>query len=231
MNRILRITLNILRSGQFSALVALAGLGLLFTASGVKAGGCAVPSKTAAPPAILFVSPQADAKSLDHQEGEEWDRPSIVGLWHVVYTAKSAPPPPAFPPTPFQFNQSFKTWHGDGTEFENAFLPAAGGNICYGVWKDLGDGRVKLHHIGLMFGTEGNPPAYVGMPPEYLTNIFTVDETNKVAPDGKTYSGYFDFKLYLPSACAADSAGIYTCTGTPLAEITGATFANRIAVD
>ncbi len=231
MNRILGITMNILRSGRFSALVALAGLGLLLTASAAKAGCAPVPYKAGAAPAIPFVSPTADNKSFDHQEAEEWDRPSIVGLWHVVYTATSAPPPPAFPPTPFQFNQSFKTWHADGTEFENAFLPGAGGNICYGVWKDLGDGRVKLHHIGVMFGTEGNPPVYVGMPPEYLTNIFTVDETEKVAPNGKTYSGFFDFKLYLPSACAESAAGTYTCTGTPLVEITGSAQGARIAVD
>jgi hypothetical protein len=228
MNRILGITFNILRSGRLSAVVAFAGLGLLFTASGAKAGGCAVPSKAGTAPSVRFVSPQTDAKSSDRQEGEEWDKLTIVGLWNVIYTAKSAPPPPAFPATPFQFAESFKTWHGDGTEFENAFLPPA--NICFGVWKDLGDGRVKLHHIGLMFGTEGNPPAYVGTPPEYVTNIFTVDETNKVAPNGKNYSGYFDFKLYLPTACS-NNGGSYTCTGTPLAEITGTTFGTRITAD
>lgn len=218
-----------LRRAQFAALVALLGLGLLFTAAGVKAAGCSpLPYKAGAAPSIPFVSPKTDAKSLDHEEGEEWDRPTIVGLWHVIYTAKSAPPPPAFPPTPFQFAESLKTWHADGTEFENAFLPPA--NLCFGVWKDLGDGRVKLHHIGLMFGTEGNPPALVGTPPEYVTNIFTVDETNKVAPDGKTYKGTFEFKLYLPTACT-DSAGTYTCTGTPLAEITGTTLGTRFTVD
>lgn len=231
MNRILGITLKILRSGQLSALVAMAALGLLFTASGAKAGGCAPLShKAGAAPLIPFVSPQADGKSLDHQEDEDGDRPTIVGLWHLIYTAKSAPPPPAFPPTPFQFLESLKTWHADGTEFENAFLPPAGGNICFGAWKDLGKGRVKLHHIGVMFGTEGNPPAYVGVPPEDVTNIFTVDETDQVAPNGKTYSGFFDFKLYLPTACAA-SAGTYTCTGTPLAEVTGTTLGTRITVD
>jgi hypothetical protein len=231
MNRILGITLKMLRSGRLSAVIALVGLGLLFTASAANAGCAPVPYKAGTAPTIPFVSPRADGNSLDHQEGEDWDRPSIVGLWHVVYTAKSAPPPPAFPPTPFQFNQSFKTWQAGGTEFENAFLPPAGGNICYGVWKELDDGRVKLHHIGLMFGTEGNPPAYVGTPPEYLTNIFTVDETNKVASDGRTYSGFFDFKLYLPSACAESAAGTYTCTGTPLAEVTGTTLGSRITVD
>ncbi len=231
MNRILGITLKILRSGRFSALVALAGLGLLFTASGVKAGGCSpLPYKVgAAAPPIPFVSPSVDGKSLV-QESEEWKKPTIVGLWHLIYTANSAPPPPAFPPTPFQFLESFKTWHADGTEFENAFLPPAGGNICFGVWKELGDGRVKLHHIGVMFGTEGNPPAYLGMPPQFVTNIFTVDETDKVAPNGKTYSGFFDFKLYLPSACA-DNAGTYTCTGTPIAEVMGTTLGTRITVD
>lgn len=89
---------------------------------------------------------------------------------------------------------------------------------------------MKLHHIGLMFGTEGNPPAYVGAPPEYVTNIFTIDETDKVAPDGKTYSGVFDFKIYLPTACA-DNAGAYTCTGTPIAELTGTSLGTRITVD
>jgi hypothetical protein len=98
MNQILEITLRIIRSGRFSALVALAGLGLLFTASGVKAGGCApLPYKAGAAPTIPFVSPQADGKSLDHQEGEEWDRPTFVGLWNVIYTAKIRAPSPCFP--------------------------------------------------------------------------------------------------------------------------------------
>ena len=141
MNRILGITLKILRSGQLSALVAMAALGLLFTASGAKAGGCAPLShKAGAAPLIPFVSPQADGKSLDHQEDEDGDRPTIVGLWHLIYTAKSAPPPPAFPPTPFQFLESLKTWHADGTEFENAFLPPAGGNICLRSLEGLGEG-------------------------------------------------------------------------------------------
>jgi hypothetical protein len=148
------------RSGRFSALVALVGLGLLFTASGTKAGGCALPYKTGTAPSIPFVSPHGD----DHQEGEKSTKPArIVGLWHLIYTATSASGP--FPPTPFQFLESFKTWHADGTEFENAFLPPTGGNICFGVWKDLGDGLVKLHHFGLMFDSMGN-----------VSNIFTVDK-------------------------------------------------------
>jgi hypothetical protein len=204
---------QVLRSGRFSALVALVALGLLSTTSGAKAGGCAVSYKAGATASIPFVSPHGD----DHQRGEDSNRRAgIVGLWHVIYTAtydNNFPPGGPYPPTPFPFVESFKTWHADGTEFENAFLPPAGGNICFGVWKDLDDGSVKLHHIGLMFGPDGS-----------LSAIFTVDETDTVASDGKTYKGMFDFKLWPPSY---DAVGV----GTPIAEVKGTTAATRITVD
>jgi len=190
--------------------VALVGLGLLLNASSAKAD-CSLVNKTGAAPSIPFVSPPGRISS-NHQEDEKSNKSaSIVGLWHLIYTATSASGP--FPPTPFQFLESFKTWHADGTEFENAFLPPTGGNICFGVWKDLGDGRVKLHHIGLMFDATGN-----------VSNIFTVDEKDTVASNGKTYSGTFDFKLWPPSFDAVD-------IGSPLAEVTGTTAGTRITVE
>jgi hypothetical protein len=199
-----------LRSGRFFALVALAGLVLLFTASGAKAAGCAVPSKAGAAPSIPFVSPHGD----DQQQSEGFGEPaSIVGLWHLNYTAEAESGAPIFPPAPFPFLESFKIWHGDGTEFENAFMPPAGGNICFGVWKDLGEGTVKLHHIGLMFDSTGG-----------VSNIFTVDEKDTVARNGQTYSGTFDFKLWPPSFAAVG-------VGTPIAEVTGKTAGTRINVD
>ena len=216
---------QVLRSGRFSALIALAGLGLLFTASGVKAGCAPLPYKAGAALSIPFVSPHGDDDSNEPD--------TIVGLWHVLYTGKldnNFPPGGPYPPLPFPFLESFKTWHADGTEFENAFLAPTGGNICFGVWKDIGHDGVKLHHVGVMFATDGNPPQYVGTPPGFVTNIFTVDETDIVAPNGKTYSGYFDFKLYLPSDCANSVSG-YVCTGAPLAEVKGTTFGVRVTVD
>jgi hypothetical protein len=209
-----------LRSGQLAALVALVGLGLLFTASGVKAAGCAgVPYKAAAAASAPFVSPQAQAddESLNRQESEDSNRPaSIVGLWHLIYTGNTDnnfPPGGPFPPTPFQFAETFKMWHGDGTEWENAVLPPSGGNMCFGVWKDLGHRTVKLHHVGLMFGPDGS-----------LVATFTVDEIDKVSADGKTYSGTFDFRLWGPSFSAIG-------VGAPISEVTGTTAATRITVD
>ena len=198
-------TFRVPGSGRLTALVAFVLLALLFTA-GVAKAGCAVPYKAAAAPAIPFVSP--------HWEDE--GKASIVGLWHVIYTGTSDdnfPPGGPFPPTPFQFLESFKTWHADGTEFENAFLPPTGGNICFGVWKEVEDRTVKLHHIGLMFNPDGS-----------LLAIFTVDETDKVASNGKSYQGSFDFKLWPPSY---DAVG----TGTPISEVKGTTAATRIGVD
>ena len=200
-----------LRKGRFVALMALVGFGLLFATSSAKAGGCAVPSKTGVAPAIPFVSPSGD----DRQQAEEFGLPvSIVGLWHVNFTAEAESGAPIFPPVPFAFGESLKTWHADGTEFENAFKPPAGGNICYGVWKDLGEGSVKLHHLGLIFdSTTGN-----------LLNIFTLDEKDTVARNNQTYSGTFDFKVW-PSSFAA--VGV----GTPIAEVTGTIVATRVNVD
>jgi hypothetical protein len=193
--------MKIFQSVRFCALAGLVALGVLFITSGAKAD-CGIPHKAVATLRISFLDPQ--------QDGESKESAKIVGLWHVIYTATDASGP--FPPTPFQFVESYKTWHGDGTEFENAFLPPVGGNICFGVWKHTKDHSVKLHHIGLMFDAAGK-----------VSNIFTVDEIDRVADDGKTYTGNFDFKLF-------DPTDVYG-TGTPLAEVKGTTAGTRITVD
>jgi hypothetical protein len=127
--------------------------------------------------------------------------PTIVGLWHVAYTTSGGSP----------FNDTFDTWHADGTEFENAFLAPAVGDICMGVWKKTGARSVKLHHLGWIFD-----PA---TPTATATNTFTLDEDVTVAPDGKTYSGKFTFK-------------IWNLDGSPTTTVvTGMIAATRITVD
>ena len=64
-----------------------------------------------------------------------------------------------------------------------------------------------------MFGSDGK-----------VSNIFTDDEKIKVASNGQTYTGTFDFKLWPPSF---DAVGV----GTPIAEATGSVAATRINVD
>lgn len=136
---------------------------------------------------------------LGQAEGGEWRdaRDPIVGLWHVVYTAGGK-----------IFNETLDQWHSDGTEFENAFLPPAVGDICFGVWKPTGWHTVKLHHIGWTFDGTGTTTA---------NGTFTLDESNKVAEDGKTYTGAFTFKTF-PN----EGKGV---------EVTGTILATRITVD
>ena len=210
-----------LQRGRFTVLAALVASVLLFSSAGAKAGGCAPSYKAGAASSIPFVSPQEDA-AANRQEGADWNNKpaTIVGLWHVIYTATSSTsgplPVPVIPPGPpnsFQFVESLKTWHADGTEFENAFLPPTGGNFCYGVCKDLGDGHVKLHHIGLRFAADGS-----------ISNIFTIDETDAVASNDKTYKSNFTMKLWPPYF---DLVGV----GTPVQVIKGTTAATRITVD
>jgi len=61
--------------------------------------------------------------------------PTIVGLWHVIYTNSG---------DQSLFNDTFDTWHSDGTEFESAFLAPAGGDVCVGVWKQVSHLSVVL---------------------------------------------------------------------------------------
>ena len=206
--------------GRIAALAVIAVAGVLFSTSAAKAG-CGMPSKVALAPAAPFVNPQINAPFSPAYNGDSredsHEAADIVGLWHVVYTATyttSGPlPVPIVPPAPaFPFVQSFKTWHSDGTEFDNAFLPPAGGNICYGVWKDIGHRTVKVHHVGLMFASDGS-----------LANVFYEDEVDTVSVDGKTYEGTFDQRLYDPT----DIFG----TGPVVQEFKGTTAATRITLD
>lgn len=123
--------------------------------------------------------------------------PTVIGLWHAIYTNSA---------NNEVFNDSFKSWHIDGTEIESAFLSPAGGNVCMGVWKPTGLRTAELHHTGWLFNA--------ATPTATASNYFTVDETITVAPNGKTYSGTFTFKVWNldGSATPVEVQGTITAT-------------------
>lgn len=134
---------------------------------------------------------------------------SIVGLWHVIYTNSA---------DNSTFNDTFDTWHSDGTEFETAFLPPVGGDVCVGVWKQTGPHTVTLHHVGWLFSpfdSNGNATNLNGT----ATNSFTLDETITVAANGESYRGSFTFKIW-------NLDGTFTGVETP-----GTIAATRITVN
>lgn len=204
--------------GRLAALIGLAAIGSFGSASAAAAAGCASPVNAGSDPAA-FLSARATAAVPPIQQGNDngGNAALIVGMWHVIYTATySTPGPipvPVIPPGPpdsFVFAETMKTWHADGTEWEEKIEPAPVG-FCFGVWRQTGRDSVKLHHFGAVTSPDGKVVA-----------IFYLDEVNRVAPGGSSYSGTWDFRLYGPT----DVLG----TGPVLQEIKGTAAATRITV-
>ena len=183
-----------LGSGSLALVVALC----LFVLPTCANAACGRFGATGAEPAIKL-------PPLPHMSDDfrfEPGIPPIVGLWHVIYTNSA---------DQSTFNDTFDTWHIDGTEFESAFLAPASGNICVGVWKESGPRSVKLHHVGWLFSPS--------TPSATATNSFTIEAEITVAPDCKSYSGHFTFKVWNLDG-----------TATPV-EVTGTIAATRITVN
>jgi hypothetical protein len=153
----------------FRGTIAVASLALAATSAHATCGFTGIGSAGAIKMPML----QAESEALGASKGFD---PSIVGLWAVTYTANGG-----------VFNQTFDTWHSDGTEFESAFLPVLIGNICEGVWKCTGRFTVRLHHVGWTFDPVKGGPA---------DGTFTIDQSNTIARNGQTYTGTFVFKTY-----------------------------------
>ena len=204
MNRIVRNSVfSILSDGSLqvrryaSGVFVLAALCFFLVPTCAKAAcGSFGPGSTQASiklPAVANAAIDADSR---------FDNPTIVGLWHVIYTNSA---------DQSTFNDTFDTWHSDGTEFESAFLAPAAGDVCVGVWKRTSFRSVTLHHVGWLFNPS-NPLATA-------TNTFTLDEEVTVAEDNKSYRGRFTFK-------------VWNLDGSPTpVEVTGAMAATRITVN
>jgi len=99
---------------------------------------------------------------------------SIVGVWQVTLIVGGNP-----------VLQTMKSWHSDGTEYDNADLPPTAGNVCQGVWVSTGPRKIHNRHIGWTFDSSSNPSGY-----------FIEVEDDRVARDGNSYKGPFDQKFY-----------------------------------
>jgi hypothetical protein len=203
-------------TGRFAVLLGLGVAGLLMTAS-QAAANCVGPGRPGSAP-VSLLSPGLALAPLGQGNGNGGGPSTIVGLWHVVYTATAATsgpiPVPVIPPGPpdsFQFIESMKTWHADGTEWEEKIQPAPAG-FCFGVWAHGPRDTVRLHHFGALTAPDGS-----------VTGIFWMDEVDRVAADGRTYTGTWVFRLFGPS----DVLG----TGPLLQQISGTMEAARITVN
>src|SRR5271163_3833171 len=98
MNRTAKVVFQALWSNRFRAAFAVLVMsGMLFTAVDSKACATPNPGKTAIPFKLPPQEPSADGR-------DGFEPPTIVGLWHTVYTMDGATP--TTPP----FLESLKIW-------------------------------------------------------------------------------------------------------------------------
>lgn len=143
----------------------------------------------------------------------DWNsQPSIVGMWHVVFTAQT------MNNAPFSqvIDNAVAQWHSDGTEIMNSVRAAQDGNFCLGVWRQTGDRTYLLNHIPW----QGNvwdpmaPPDTIGAPQGGAQII----EKIILSRDGNSYSGSFTLNGY-------------DTTGKVTVSFTGQISATRITPD
>ena len=140
----------------------------------------------------------------------DWDsEPSIIGMWHVVFTAQTMNGA-AFSGV---IDNAVVQWHPDGTEIMNSARSAQDGSFCLGVWERTGARTYLLNHIpwqGNVYNPMA-PPDTIGAPQGGAQII----EKITLRPDGNSYSGYFTLHAY-------------DTTGKVYASFTGVISAKRI---
>ena len=155
-----------------------------------------------------FGGRQADPASLQLvADGPD----SIVGMWHVTFTAWGNQPGP---PDGTPIDNALVTWHSDGTELMNSARPPQDGDFCMGVWKRTGRNSYKLNHFAWLANDTANAPGGIGNP----AGPTRILEEVTVSPDGKHYTGTFTLDAY-------------DTLGNQVAHIIGVIAGTRITLD
>ena len=164
-----------MKPGMFSKSVTLTTITvaalMLVTATGAEA---VCIDKKAEFTAKRFLIPQLQNGIESAQEGES--NASIVGLWSVDFLL----------PNGDLYDQGFEQWHSDGTELtlDNAVSPAFG-NICLGVWKQVGPRTVKLTHVEWNWDANGK-----------VAGTFWLWMTATVSRNGRSFTATFKTDSY-----------------------------------
>jgi hypothetical protein len=195
------------------ALTMLAVGSLIFAATSAQAQ-CGLPTKLVKPANwnLQLGQPRLLRTTLGGQDDLPEFGPSIVGMWHVTFTAQTMNGQ-SIPNT--VVDNALVVWHSDKTEIMNSGRPPQDGDFCMGVWEKAGIGKYKLNHFawgGNAFPT--NPPTEIGPPagPTHITGTFTL------SPDGNHYSGPFTLDAY-------------DTTGNITTSFTGVITATRITIN
>ena len=168
---------------------------------------CALPTKLVKPVSwnSPIGSPQLMRAALWLTAGGD-DSAPIVGMWHVVFTARTLQGSP-IPDT--VIDNALVVWHSDGTEIMNSARPAQDGNFCLGVWEQTGKSTYYLNHLPWAGNDAANAPGGIGNP----TGGARIAEHVTLSSDHNSYSGTFKLEAYdLNGKLEATLTGILKAT-------------------
>ncbi|HLK22692.1 MAG TPA: hypothetical protein VKT81_27290 [Bryobacteraceae bacterium] len=166
-------------------------LGTALTASASAQCG---PSRLFRPMAVTpqaKINPEREAQQFQppQQSPQPIPIPSIVGLWKVTYVSDGQ-----------TVDVGFDQWNPGGGEILNDTPPPASGNVCLGVWVQVGQLSYKLKHPSWTFDNAGN-----------LTGTAIIREQPVIDTHGNTFKGPFTFDVYdLNGNLLEHAAGIVT---------------------
>jgi len=170
-------------------------LSLAMVAAPGASAQCGLPTKLAKPMSWHPQIGQAQLLSAsDDRDRPIPPEPSIVGMWHVTFSALTQNGESIPVPGGVVIDNSIAVWHSDGTEIMNSSRSAQDGNFCLGVWECTGVRTYLLNHIPW----QGNvydptvPPSTIGAPQDGAQLI----EKITLSPDGNSYSGTFTLHAY-----------------------------------
>lgn len=118
------------------------------------------------------------------------EAPSIVGMWHVLFTADTMNGSP-IPAT--VIDNALSVWHSDHTEIMNSVRPPQDGNFCLGVWKQTARSKFYLNHFAWYANQfPNNTNNGIGAPvgPTRFTESITL------ASDGNHFTGHFTLTAF-----------------------------------
>ena len=199
--------------GRFQVTVALGLLAL--TAAGAANAACMMGSpsqpagaKSATPTFVpALYHPDSANGSLIKAHFDRDDDEGIVGLWEFKWDA--APP--------FGPDYGTQAWHADGTEitFSGGQDPQTG-DVCQGVWRQVGRDLYSLNHIAM-----GRPAP--GAPFGIRVHLHFLVKLNSA---GTAFSGSFSAKAY-----AVTAANPFDESTKPLVTGSGTVTATRVIPD
>lgn len=121
----------------------------------------------------------------------------ISGLWKISMVSDGVPPNPV----PKGVTVDFGTvqWHNDGTEImiSGGRAPSTG-DVCMGVWAQIGPFTYKLKHLALAWVSSDTPPSIGGpgpspaqfLGPAIIRQVVTLSQSRDVYQGGFTIDQY-----------------------------------------